>query len=509
MMIKAQRRFASQSAITVLALLFWPAFALATLVKGPSLVRSYSTPFDYGSETYKGVTVDADGTCYLVGDTAGPIQGDYTSTLSKVFIHRRAKNGSIIWQAVLNDPSYGQYALPGPFNYSDPVTGITSLDKDTLLVIYERHQPYQPGYVRYLDYWMAFISKASGQVLEVSQLRGWTADWDDRAYCVVPNGQGAFLLVENGSTFYYYDATGSLAWQMSYPFNNYWNRDVGRTFCFAPSGELIAGGALNYGGSGQQIPAVVAFSATGEKLWEKFFAGNSAQPIHAVTVDALGNIYIANRISEGPAVRKLNASGSQSWGWSYSGIDEPDRLVHTSGHLLLFSEELSGSYTVLDGAGKIKSRGSVSLNFGLRNVEAVFVNRQGHAAAVGNNRAFGMGNGDAIVETFSWLLRDTSAPIVSLTVPKTGSMAVRTGLVRLWGAASDNVSPTHLRYRLKSPRMRTFTAWSAISLPGATKAKRWSLPLRPTLRGLWTVQVQARDAAGNYSAVRTISVRRL
>jgi len=83
---------------------------MAVLVKGSSIVRSFSTPFDYGQEVYKSVTIDPDGTCYMIGDTVGPLENDWSGK-SKVFVHRY-KGGSRVWQKVFKQDTLDYYSQP-------------------------------------------------------------------------------------------------------------------------------------------------------------------------------------------------------------------------------------------------------------------------------------------------------------------------------------------------------------------------------------------------------------
>jgi len=107
------------------------------------------------------------------------------------------------------------------------------------------------------------------------------------------------------------------------------------------------------------------------------------------------------------------------------------------------------------------------------------------------------------------LVADRTAPIVSLTVPSSGSATTTQTSFSLQGAVADNVAPTRLQFQVKPPGAKTaFGKWQAGSLSGIGLNKTWACNVPLSSTGQWSVRVRAIDAAGNASAPQSATITR-
>ena len=455
--------------------------APAALTRGPSQLRQFSTAFDYGNEVYTSVTVEADGTCFIVGHTPGPLEEDYASTKSKLYIHRY-KNEALVWQGVVKDVASDFYALR-----------VASLDQSTLLVIYRRNVGWSDS-----EDVMAWVSKSNGSVLKSMVIRPLDYYWNDYTYEIIPNNQGGFLLLETRQDkIYSYDSTGTVSWQMDYPLGDYLSK---AQVSIAPNGEIVVAGAARFAGSGLLLPSIKRFSSAGTEMWQQFYPDTGANSFSGVTTDASGNIFALNRITGGTSIRKLDPSGYVIWqrvipGYSYGGSS----ILLVRGYVMALD---GSSYSILSPTdGKFLQSGNLALQFSEQDLS---INPNGPAAAVGS------GSGNALIEAFAFLPKpqDMRAPTIALTSPKSGTMATRQSRVTLRGSASDDVSPVQLHFRVQAPK-RAFTMWKTAALQsGTSKSKTWNITQSTSLRGTWVVEVRVSDASGKFSATRRIRIQR-
>lgn len=113
-------------------------------------------------------------------------------------------------------------------------------------------------------------------------------------------------------------------------------------------------------------------------------------------------------------------------------------------------------------------------------------------------------------QTFRKTVPDTTSPTLQITSPRKGAVKTSKGHFLLRGKAKDNISPTLIEVRVKSPGRRGFGKWKGYSLPSKSKpVKRWRISLPVKIKGKWKVELRARDASGNYSIkqIRTLSRR--
>jgi len=96
------------------------------------------------------------------------------------------------------------------------------------------------------------------------------------------------------------------------------------------------------------------------------------------------------------------------------------------------------------------------------------------------------------------------APLTVLL--KSSSTTLRTRY-QLRFRASGRTPLQSMKYRIKAPGSKRFFSWTSRGL-GKDENNEWSTELRLTKRGRWQVQIQAFDADGNASEVRSLTIRR-
>ena len=463
--------------------------SFAGFIKGPSLVKSFSTPFDYGSESYEDAVIDQDGTAYVVGDTRGPLNEDYSSSFSKYYIHCY-KEGTIVWQAAFMDKAMDFYA-----------DEIISLDAQTLLVIYTQNNADNNAEVI-----MAKISKSNGSILGSKVLyTGHPYSNYTSGYSVLSNNTGGFLLIDADNRLYSYESDWSVQWQMDFPLGNYNFRSQ---LAFDAKGNLIVGGAADFAGTGRSLPSIAYYNSQGVQIWQKYFPDNSAEAFRGVCADVSGAIYAFNRISGGLSVRKLNSfDGSETWRQIYAiDLETWLRPQVVLGKLLFVADSYTDGFVFLnlDNGGLFNAIAPLGLQLSNSFTDDVEVSPNGRAVVVGAN------GGDAFIETFAFLPKiepDRQNPTLVVTDPRRGELSTTRSRVTVSVSASDNLSPTHVLYRMRSPG-RPYGPWRSAALKGESKTKSWKLVVATPKRGLWQVEFRSRDAAGNLSAVRRASITR-
>ncbi len=106
--------------------------------------------------------------------------------------------------------------------------------------------------------------------------------------------------------------------------------------------------------------------------------------------------------------------------------------------------------------------------------------------------------------------KDSEAPSLFVVDPPQLVTTSKSSYV-IQGLALDNVSPVRLQVRTRAPGATTgYSAWAETRLNGTAKSKRWTyrLPMQKA-KGTWLVQIRVSDAAGNWTAPASASVKRL
>jgi len=477
---------------------------------------TYSTPFDYGAERYEDVTVDEDGTSYLVGSSNGPLENDYSSTRLKAFVHKVDKEGNVLREKVFKLPNAD---LGG--------ARILNLDATSLLVVLEE------GSV-----WMHYrVWRLSKETLEPL----WPSDWrfpyfqpgNSYELSFATDKKGAFAICWRvlgweqstaNSIIQVYNASGNLQWQDTLGFQyagrgmtSSRNRDteLSHALCFAPNGDLLVGGST----PNPAVPRIARYTPGGVKLFDIALPNINPGPISTITVDDEGNAYALNLIGS-PGARKIlltkvNPSGVVTGSVSLDRFNTDYSTYHfyslafVHGHVVLFEDTMSGigasrpHYRVF--SQDLALLQSASASFVFNNTHPYSISRYGFFAAAGASGR------DALRVLRSFEQAPTNA--VDLQPPNiapTSSLITRRSKYVLTIRLTDETGAALLRVRLKAPGLKKYGRWIKVNLvdSGVVQDLTARLPLRLARKGKWMVQVQAWDGANNPSPVRTISILR-
>jgi len=74
------------------------------------------------------------------------------------------------------------------------------------------------------------------------------------------------------------------------------------------------------------------------------------------------------------------------------------------------------------------------------------------------------------------------------------------------GTTSDNISPTSIKYKIKTPASSAYGNWITGSLTGSGTSKNWEQSISLSSKGIWLVQFQVFDAVQNASAIKTVTL---
>jgi len=103
---------------------------------------------------------------------------------------------------------------------------------------------------------------------------------------------------------------------------------------------------------------------------------------------------------------------------------------------------------------------------------------------------------------------DSTPPIITVTQPESGSDTTAMASYIVSGAVTDDVNPTRISFRMRSPNNPNFGNWAPVNLAGANATKNWSRTISLSAQGSWQIEIQAFDAANNGSEVRSVSLTR-
>jgi hypothetical protein len=103
---------------------------------------------------------------------------------------------------------------------------------------------------------------------------------------------------------------------------------------------------------------------------------------------------------------------------------------------------------------------------------------------------------------------DASPPSVKVTAPAKGNGATTSKSFVVKGSATDNISPTSIKFRMRAPNASAYGSWTSIPLGGEQRTKNWQRSISLSRKGAWRVQVQAFDAESNASTVQTVTLTR-
>ena len=479
-------------------------------------LRSFSSPFDYGSEAYNDVFVDDGGTCFLIGTSNGPLENDFSSTREKLFLHRY-EGTSLLWQKVIKDKDSD---LTGKF--------VLNVDSKSFLIIYDRvEDSYSQDYPSFRA---ARVSKANGNILwdKPLQFKEWSADigfsdiYDSFAFA--SDGLGNFFQIEEISNDSYnspdiariscYTNSGTLKWHIQVPFRvirERWDGSAAVALAFKHDGSFTVGGETVYGGSGVTLPTLIRYSSTGKILWQKFFPGTNASAFTQICVDRNGFIYAANEVSDKRTVRRLSPSGLVQWTKTYSFAADDMQIV--LGRLVMRTPsswaEKKISLRIFDLMGKESGLVDASFqspfpytdqfNIGDKLTKMV-IGASGHSAAIAPYY------GNALVQTFRMSRKDTRPPSIRLTgsspinVPSSGKSVV------IRGTASDDVAPLRVAYRIKAPGEKAYRGWQFLSLGASSVNASWLLQEPVERRGQWLFEISVQDVALKRSSAQVVTV---
>jgi hypothetical protein len=106
------------------------------------------------------------------------------------------------------------------------------------------------------------------------------------------------------------------------------------------------------------------------------------------------------------------------------------------------------------------------------------------------------------------IANETTVPVLTVTTPAALNATITAASFTVKGNATDNISPVKVEYRIDPPTLAGYGAYKAIALSGTATSKAWSYKADTKLKGIWKIQFRAFDAAGNISAVKTVTITR-
>ncbi len=117
------------------------------------------------------------------------------------------------------------------------------------------------------------------------------------------------------------------------------SRDIVNSIALAPSGDAVAAGAIDNGGTGIDLAVVKLGGATGEVLWQREIPGVGDQEEAGldVVVDAAGDAYVAGELDLYFSVVKFSgADGSEIWRAEVDGTNTTFRIPQLAQSLAQF-----------------------------------------------------------------------------------------------------------------------------------------------------------------------------
>jgi hypothetical protein len=345
----------------------------------------YSTPFDYGDESYNDAISDQNGIVYAIGISDGPIEDDYSSTNYKLFINKINPNGTIVWQTVLKDSLTNFQAYR-----------VYELNDDSLLVLYGSFNTQK----------LSKFSKASGVI-------AWTKNIPSNIednFGIITDTKGKFAILSITNTgnsltsIECFDDSKNSLWSQQVPFKcvfGYYDY-IGLTFfsynrndypvaSFASNGDLLLGGITEYS-SAPNLPSFVRLDSNGEFLHSVVKLPNSsAKSIISVTSDSDGNAYVINYIA-GPklAITKLTRAGApQLWQQTISGYSGFIRSLVIDENLVVIEESSSYSYDKTYYLDRYNSNGALiqqlTFSHDVGTLNNYSINNNGYLVSVGRD----------------------------------------------------------------------------------------------------------------------------
>ncbi|MFX1498040.1 MAG: SBBP repeat-containing protein [Promethearchaeota archaeon] len=256
----------------------------------------------------------------------------------------------------------------------------------------------------------------------------WNRTWggvdDDRSYGVAVDSSGNVYCAGVTSSFgaessdivvIKYDGNGVKQW------NRTWggaDADYGNGVAVDSLGNVYCGGFTSSFGAGSDDIVVVKYNGMGVQQWNRTWGGADADYDQGVTVDSLGNVYLAgNTYSFGAGssdivVVKYDGNGVQQWNRTWGGvnIDSGEGLVvDSSGNVYL------GGYTYSFGVGTIDM---VLVNYNEDGIQqwnctwgggdvdgclGIAMDSKGNVYLEGSTYSYGEGNADIALVKYKYL----------------------------------------------------------------------------------------------------------
>lgn len=294
-----------------------------------------------GSDSSEGVTVGADGSIYLTGNTPG------VTFEQNVFLAKFASDGSLVWQRTWDGPQ--QFFPDGATDVAVASDGSVYVSGSTLG---------SGGDALLLKF------DAEGTLL---WQRTYGGSLNDSANALATAADGTVYLTglthtsssDAGSLFVAkFDSLGALVWQKTYGTIDE-EYEEGQGVSVGPDGTVfVAGVATRPGGTFGFDAIVLKLDASGALLWQRAFAtGEIADSRGGIAVDASGAAYVAGAVQD-PALDalllKFSTDGALTWARTWggrSGDDSADVAITAGGIVVTgntnsFSQGIDDAYVL-------------------------------------------------------------------------------------------------------------------------------------------------------------------
>jgi predicted secreted protein len=208
-------------------------------------------------------------------------------------------------------------------NFDDRAYAITPTDDDGFLLAGYAASYGSGGF----DVWLVKVN-AQGDSLWSHSYGG---GYEDAAYCLTPSGDGGFLIAGGTHSF---GAGNEDMWliKVNAQGDSLWSRTYGgyfdeRAYSIIPSGDggfLLAGSTTTFG-SGNFDMWLVKVNAQGDSLWSRTFGGGFIDIAHAIISSGDGGFLMAGMTSSFGAgnydfwLMKVDDQGDSLWSRTYGG----------------------------------------------------------------------------------------------------------------------------------------------------------------------------------------------
>jgi len=179
--------------------------------------------------------------------------------------------------------------------------------------------------------------------------RTYGGNGDERANCILPTGDGGFLLA--GTTYSFGSGDGDM-WlvKVNSQGDSLWSRTYGGSShewvsAMVPAGDggfLLAGGTYSFGSGGYDM-WLVKVNSEGDSIWSRTYGGSSFDWANAIISSGDGGFLLAGQTMSFGAgswdgwLVKVNAQGDSLWSGAYGGYSDEwaSSLVSSGGGFLL------------------------------------------------------------------------------------------------------------------------------------------------------------------------------